>query len=250
MKVPEGFVVLREGIVVRRGHEQEIDAFLDAAPADRAAPAADPAADAVAGGRGTTRRIALRDGGAAFVRRYVHGGLLGELLGDRYWQRPPRPLGELIATEAARRAGVAAPEVLAAIVQPASPGGLLYRGVLVTRALDGRRALADALRAAADDGARRAWIACAVRAVRRLHAAGVRHPDLNVANVLVGTAPETDAALIDFDRARVGDGPVGALGVALARRRLSRSIAKLGLPGLDRAGAAAALDAAGLGART
>ena len=244
MTVPDGFVVLREGMVVRRGHEQELDVFLGAAPADRAV----RAADAVAGGRGTTHRIALRDGGAAFVRRYVHGGLLGALLGDRYWQRPARPLGELIATEAARRAGVVAPEVLAAIVQPAAPGGLLYRGVLVTRALDGRRALADALRAAADDGARRAWIACAVRAVQRLHAAGIRHPDLNVANVLVGAAPETDAALIDFDRARVADAPVGPVGVALARRRLSRSIAKLGLPGLDRAGAAAALDAVGLGA--
>ncbi len=79
------------------------------------------------------------------------------------------------------------------------------------------------------------------------HLAGIHHPDLNVANLLVGARPEDDAAVIDFDRARVCDGPVGALGVALARRRLSRSIAKLGLPGLDRAGAAAALDAAGLG---
>jgi 3-deoxy-D-manno-octulosonic acid kinase len=192
--------------------------------------------------------LTLRDGGDAFVRRYVHGGLLGALLGDRYWQRPSRPLRELLATEAARAAGVVAPEVLAAVVQPAAAGGLLYRGVLVTRALAGRRALADALRAATDDDGRRRWIACAVGAVRRLHAAGIRHPDLNVTNVLVGVRPEDDAALIDFDRARVGTGPVGAAGVALARRRLSRSIAKLGLPGLDRAGAAAALDAAGLGA--
>ena len=42
MKVPEGFVVLRDGIVVRRGHEQEIDAFLGAASADRAGAASDP----------------------------------------------------------------------------------------------------------------------------------------------------------------------------------------------------------------
>lgn len=235
-------MVLREGTVVRRGHEAEIDAFLAAAPSEAAAP------DGVHGGRGATRAVSLRDGGAAFVRRYVHGGLLRSLLGAWYWQRPPRPLRELVATEAARHAGVVAPEVLAAIVQPAL-AGLVYRGVLVTRALEQRRALADALRTAADDDARRRWIACAVRAVRRLHAAGIHHPDLNVANVLVGARPEDDAAVIDFDRARVGSGPVGTVGVALARRRLSRSIAKLGLPHLDRAGAAAVLDAAGLGAR-
>ena len=245
MKVPDGFVVLREGTIVRRGHESEIDAFL-AAAAPHADPGSGAVADGVHGGRGATRLVALRDGGAAFVRRYVHGGLLGAMLGEWYWQRPPRPLRELAATEAARRADVVAPEVLAAIVQPAL-AGLVYRGVLVTRALVQRRALGDALRAAADDDARRRWIACAVRAVRRLHAAGIHHPDLNVANLLVGARPEDEAAVIDFDRARVGDGPVGALGIALARRRLSRSIAKLGLPGLDRAGAAAALGAAGLG---
>jgi 3-deoxy-D-manno-octulosonic acid kinase len=243
VKVPEEFVVPGEGVVVRRGHEGELAAFLAAVPSC-AADAGD-----VVGGRGATRRIALVDGGAAYVRRYVHGGLLGALLGDRYWGRPPRPLRELLATEAARRAGVLAPEVLAALVQPAPPAGLLYRGVLVTRALDERRALGDALRAASDVGARSAWIACAVRAVRRLHAAGIHHPDLNVANVLVGARPEDDAALIDFDRAHTGPRPVGALRVALARRRLARSIAKLGLPGLDRAGAAAALEAAGFGGR-
>lgn len=239
MKAPEEFVVLRAGALVRRGHEEDLEAFLAAAAGG---------ADAVQGGRGATRRIGLRDGGAAFVRRYVHGGLVGALLGEWYWTRPPRPLRELVATEAARRAGVTAPEVLAAIVQPAL-GGAVYRGVLATRALEQRRALADALRSAVGDDARRRWIACAVRAVQRLHAAGIRHPDLNVANVLVGARPDDDAALIDFDRARVGRGPVGVVGVALARRRLARSIAKLGLPGLDRAGAAAALDAAGLGAR-
>lgn len=241
MRTPQGFVALRDGTLVRRGYEDELETFVAAAPEGAAG-------GTVSGGRGSTRRVALRDGGAAFVRRYVHGGLLGALLGDRYWERPPRPVGELIATEAARAAGIVAPEVLAAVVQPAAPAGLLYRGVLVTRALAGRRALADALRAAPDDAGRRAWLACAVRVVRRLHAAGIHHPDLNVSNVLVGDHPDADAALIDFDRGRVCARPVGALGVASARRRLSRSIAKLGLPGLDRAAAAAALDAAGLGA--
>ena len=81
MKVPDGFVVLREGTIVRRGHESEIDAFL-AAAAPHADPGSGAVADGVHGGRGATRLVALRDGGAAFVRRYVHGGLLGAMLGE------------------------------------------------------------------------------------------------------------------------------------------------------------------------
>lgn len=243
MTTPSGFVAPRDGILVRRGFEDQLDAWLAAARAT-ARPVDDAA---VVGGRGAVRRLALPDGDHAYVRRYVHGGLAGSLLGDLYWQRPPRPLRELVATEAARRANVLAPEVLAAATLPVDPAGIFYRGVLVTRAIEGRRPLAAALREASDDAERSAWIACAVRAVRRLHAAGIHHPDLNVTNVLVTARPDDDAALIDFDRARVGARPVGKIATALARRRLSRSIAKLGLPALDRVGAAQALDAAGLG---
>ena len=125
--------------------------------------------------------------------------------------------------------------------------GVLYRGVLVTRALEGRRSLAAALRGAGSAAERDAWLGCAVRSIRQLHAAGIHHPDLNVSNLLVADEPTVPAALIDFDRATVGTGKVGRLRTALACRRLSRSIAKLGLPGLDRAGAAHALRAAGLG---
>jgi Lipopolysaccharide kinase (Kdo/WaaP) family len=241
VKLPAEFAELRHGIVVRRGYEAELAGWLEQAPA-----VADEAA--VAGGRGATRVVALAAGGRAFVRRYVHGGLLGTLLRDLYWQRPPRPLRELVATEAARAAGVVAPEVLAAAALPGvgRSAGWLYRGLLVTRALEGRRALGEALRAASE-AERSAWIGCAVRAIRRLHAAGIHHPDLNVANVLVAAAADAPAALIDFDRASVRPRPLDALHTALACRRLARSIAKLALPGLDRAGAARALRAAGLG---
>lgn len=242
MTLPEDFVRLRRGVAVRRGFEDDLDGWLDGAGHDHAV-----ASGGVTGGRGTTRVVGLRDGGRAYVRRYRHGGLLGALLHDVYWQRPPRPCRELCATEAARQAGVIAPEVLAAAALPLRGARCLYRAVLVTRALDGRRSLRDALAAAADDAERRAWIDCAVRAVRMLHGSGIHHPDLNVANVLVGEVPQSAAALIDFDRARVGARPVGPLARAFARRRLARSIAKLELPGLDRAGAARALDEAGLG---
>ncbi|HEY8517859.1 MAG TPA: lipopolysaccharide kinase InaA family protein [Candidatus Binatia bacterium] len=249
MRLPPEFVVPRPGVAVRAGHEAHVAGWL-AAAFDGRHDLGDAAEQGIVGGRGAVRRLPLDAAGDVYVRRYVHGGLLRRLLRDVYWERPPRPWRELVATEAARRAGVAAPEVLAAAALPLAGGGragLLYRGVLVTRALTGRRSLGEALRAARDDGERRAWIACAVRAVRTLHQAGIVHRDLNVSNVLVGASPEEPAALIDFDRAAVRARPAGALDVALARRRLARSIAKLGIAGLDRRGAAAVLRAAGLG---
>lgn len=246
MNLPGEFVVVREHVAVRRGYEAELDGWLRAAYAPPPGRAARDVEARPASGRGTVAAVDLPGGGRAFVRRYVHGGLLRHLLRDVYWGRPPRPWRELVATEAARRAGIVAPEVLAAAALPlAGAGARLYRGVLVTRGLPGRRPLTLALRAASGAAERLEWIACATRAISDLHAAGIRHPDLNVGNVLVAAAPTVPAALIDFDRARVGTRPVGRVGRVLARRRLSRSIAKLGLAGLDRAGAARAIDAAG-----
>jgi hypothetical protein len=239
VKLPEQFAVRGAGVAVRRELDGELARWL-ASDGEAAGPAA-------AGGRGGLRVMSLPAGGSAFVRRYRHGGLLGRLLGEIYWQHPSRPWRELLATEAARAAGIAAPEVLAAAALPVAqawPLSLLYRGVLVTRGIEGRRTLADALRTAGSPEERRRWILCAAAAMARLHAAGIRHPDLNAANFLVGDTPEEPAAVIDFDRARVGPRPVGALGRALARRRVARSVAKLGLGGLDRAAVAQLLRAA------
>jgi len=236
--------------LVRRGFEPELSSWLvsdgagrvpeapASAPAVAGERAGEPSAD---GGRGAVRAVELASGGRAFVRRYRHGGLLAGVLGEVYWQQPPRPWRELDATEAARRAGVIAPEVLAATAQPvwgrAHGLGWLYRGLLVTRAIDDRRSLRAALLAAANRGERQAWIGSAVDAIERLHEAGIRHPDLNTTNLLVGSTPEAAVAIIDFDRAVARPSRVGRLGRALAWRRLARSIGKLGLPGLDARGA-------------
>jgi 3-deoxy-D-manno-octulosonic acid kinase len=222
------FVRLRPGVVVRSGFEPEVDGWIDAGLAE--------AVPVAAGGRGGSRALALRDGGRAWVRRYRHGGILGALLGDVYWQRPPRSWRELAVTEAARRAGLLVPEGLAAAAVPiASAGCVLHRCLLVTRELPGRRSLAAALRAAPSASERDAWIEHAWQAIERLHAAGIHHPDLNSSNLLVSDLAES-VAVIDFDRASAGERPVGAIGRALARRRFARSIAKLALPGLDRRG--------------
>jgi tRNA A-37 threonylcarbamoyl transferase component Bud32 len=243
------FVLVQAGAsrtLVRRGFEPELPGWLasDGAGGSAAQPGPTSGVDgtpagkvSLDGGRGAVRTVELAAGGRAFVRRYRHGGLLRALLRDVYWQWPPRPWRELYATEAARRAGVTAPEVLAAAALPAFSRarrpGWLYRGVLVTRELDDRRSLRTALLAATSRGERQAWIEGAVAAIERLHDHGIRHPDLNATNLLVGNLPDAPVAIIDFDRAVARPASVGRLGRALAWRRLARSIGKLGLPGLD-----------------
>jgi hypothetical protein len=232
-----GFVALEGGLtLVRRGFESEVPGWLAIArgevDAGRDLASRRTQATTASGGRGQTVAIELADGGWAFLRRYHHGGLLAPLLHDAYWQRPPRPWQELHATEAAREAGVVAPEVLAAAIFPLRKQPWLYRGVLVTRALEGRRSLGEALSAATTSAELERWIASAVETIRQLHRAGIHHPDLNVTNLLAGASPDVPVAVIDFDRASLGRRPVGSLGRWLARRRLARSIAKLGLPGV------------------
>jgi len=228
VRVPEGFRLAEAGTLVRMGYEGDLPGWRERARAVDPTPGR--------GGRGGLARAPLRDGAHAFVRRYRRGGLLGGLLGEAYFGRPPRPWRELVATEAARRAGVLAPEVLAAVVEPFERAvfGVPYRGVLVTRALEDRRSLRDALLGASSSAERVRWMQAVVAAVRQLHACGVRHPDLNVTNLLVGGSPQVPIAVIDFDRAVAGARPVGWLGRVMASRRLARSVAKLELPELSR----------------
>ncbi|MFM7142817.1 MAG: hypothetical protein ACKO2K_12985, partial [Alphaproteobacteria bacterium] len=61
-------------------------------------------------------------------------------------------------------------------------------------------------------------------------------------NFLVGEAG-LEPALIDFDGAVVGESPVGEPLRRMARLRLARSVAKLGIEGLDRRGVEAIVDA-------
>ena len=63
------------------------------------------------------------------------------------------------------------------------------------------------------------------------------------ASVSAAGAAGEEPALIDFDGAVVGTAPVGRIGRSFARRRLARSIGKLGLAGFDRGRVATLLDA-------
>ena len=219
--MPEAYALERAGGVraaIRRDLVARIGPWL-LAPALELPPAAEP----LGSGRGGAWRLELADGLRVVVRLYRRGGLVAWAVRDTYLGTRPRPLHELAVTVEARRRGVAAPEVLGARVE----GGLVYRGALVTAEVPNARTLVDALRAAPGAGARAALAARAARAVARLHDAGVFHADLNLTNLLVGPGEADDVVVVDFDRARVRAGSLGARARRRNLARLGRSLAKL-----------------------
>lgn len=233
------FVAREEGaarMLVRRGWEGE---------AEHLGLRGDPlSAELVAGGRARHPVVPLADGGRAVVRRYRRGGAVRHLNRATYFGGH-RAFDELRATERARGGGARVPEVLAATERRA---GIGYAAWLATRLIPGATESAAWLRGAGEE-ARLVFFAEAGRQIARMHAAGVAHPDLNLRNLLVfraGTAsseaPSADEAastvdagglsvwVIDFDRARLFDGPVPVQRRELDLRRLERSAAKLRLP--------------------
>lgn len=138
------------------------------------------------------------------VRHYRRGGAVARVLRDRYLRGgATRPERELAASVAARAKGVATPEVVAYAVYPAGP---YYRADLATRWVEDSEDLGGVTfgadtRSVAERAA--AW-AAAGRLLRTTFDAGVRHPDLNLRNVLIaGDAAAPDAWLLDLDRATV-----------------------------------------------
>ncbi|MBW3660213.1 MAG: hypothetical protein KY397_01085 [Gemmatimonadetes bacterium] len=175
-------------------------------------------------GRGTLHVATLGPTRAA-VRHYRRGGWMGPLLGDRYLDRPPRPFAELAVSEALRAAGVATPRVVAAVATDAAPG---YRADLATEWLEGGEDLLALLRSGScPPEARAAALGAAGGLVGRAHAAGLDHPDLNLANLFVRHDGEAwRAALLDLDRARLApdDPSRGERNLARFRRSVAKAV--------------------------
>ncbi len=184
------------------------------------------------GGRGAVQRVALPERGNLIVRHYRRGGFVRHFTRDLYWERPPRPLDELICTEIARQRGVPVVEVIGAGVEWTGAG--LYRGILVTREARGYINLWEWLRSrpGANPG-RQEVVAAVARAVACMHNAGIAHADLNLSNILVRTAEDLPMVLlIDFDRARAFPGSLLPRQRERNLRRLQRSLNKLDPGGL------------------
>ena len=154
-------------------------------------------------------------------------------LDDRFLRAgAPRSFLEVENSARVEEAGFVTPRIVAAAVYPS---GLFYRADLVTEFVPDARTLADILfggndhsGAAPHGDARRDALACAAELIVRLAKAGVHHPDLNAANVLIARdGRDVHAVLLDLDGCSVA-GPGGPGEVERLRRRLTRSLRKLG----------------------
>lgn len=179
-------------------------------------------------GRGALRGTARGRGEASFIdtpvgevvlRHYRRGGLPGRFIRDWYlWPglEATRPWREWRLTARLFELGLPVPQPLAAYVQRA---GLGYRADLVTRRLAHTESLAARLGRGALEAAM--WEAVG-RCIRRFHAAGLDHADLNAHNILIDA--DDRIYLIDFDRGRLRQ-PGSWTSANLAR--LQRSLQKL-----------------------
>jgi tRNA A-37 threonylcarbamoyl transferase component Bud32 len=216
--IPPGFrrvVNGREGLMIVR---EDIAEFLTIEECTKQDPE-DDHEPGVFRGRGRLRAVKLRNGDAALIRPYRHGGLLRHLLRGIFFSWPPRPFRELAITEEVRRRGIPTVEVLGACVKRIA--GPFYRGWLVTRQLHGGEDLWTAIR---DGLVRRAGTKKVLNAVagslRVLHREGIYHRDLNLKNIVVRR--ESDGVkgyIIDFDRAMLF---LGEVPPTMAQRNLDR----------------------------
>lgn len=148
-------------------------------------------------GRGEAYGVRLGDA-RAVVRHAHRGGLLAPLLRDLYAGRP-RFLHEIAMAGRLAAEGVATPAVLAGIRYAAGP---LHRADVATLRVEAADLAALLFGGAPPAGDDRDEMMRAVgRLVRRLHAAGFVHPDLQLRNVLV-TPPPRRAILLDVDTVR------------------------------------------------
>jgi hypothetical protein len=196
-------------------------------------------------GRGVAYAIPLPvSGRRVVVRHNRHGGLLAPLTRDLFLP-PTRAPWELDVSIRLASAAVRTPAVLMYGVERVF--GVLRRAdVMTAEVLDGRD-LSTYMDPGEDELARaRAWSA-ARAVVRALNAAGARHHDLNVKNILVAPGGAgLEAWVLDVDRIAFGRAKDPAIEAANVARLLrsarkwrdergavfdEREIAALGAPG-------------------
>ncbi|MEP6729777.1 MAG: lipopolysaccharide kinase InaA family protein [bacterium] len=170
-------------------------------------------------GRGVSYAITLPVSGAhVVVRRNRHGGLFAALTRDLFLP-PTRAPYELETASRLIKDGVRTPPVLMYGLERRF--GIFRRAEVMTGEIGGGRDLSTYMHSAEDAGEReRAW--SATRAlVRAMNAAGARHHDLNVKNILI--APGSvglEAWVLDVDRVVFGTPDDAAVKLGNAARLL------------------------------
>ncbi len=146
------------------------------------------------------------DSGRWVVRQLSHGGLLAPLTADRFLRfGVPRPFNELKLSVSLADLGIATPSVAAAVVYPSGP---VYRGEVAREEIADSADLAECLFGAQlSQPLRSGALSAAGRLVASLHRAGVRHPDLNIKNILIRWGDEPlDAYILDIEKCKIEAG--------------------------------------------
>jgi tRNA A-37 threonylcarbamoyl transferase component Bud32 len=162
------------------------------------------------------------------VREYWHGGMIGKIFKDFFWDGM-RPVRELLVCEAANRGGIKTTEIIAIvknkIIWP------LYKFRLVTKEITESIDLIELLLHSGENRLfkqKRQIIIKLAKAVHDMHDVGIYHADLHLKNILV----QSDASggvnvfIIDLDKSRQYEK------ISFQRRmknimRLDRSVVKM-----------------------
>ena len=158
------------------------------------------------------------------VRHSHHGGWLAPLTGDRFL-RPGRAPHELRTALRLTSAGVRTPQLVAYATYPGGP--LLVRSDVMTREVPRSRDLAVALVGLPDPTSKREMLEATAALLASLTAAGARHPDLNLKNVLISATDDDRRVAYVLDVDRIAFGSPGAPSIGRANlSRLSHSARK------------------------
>ncbi|MDB4888027.1 MAG: lipopolysaccharide kinase [Gemmatimonadetes bacterium] len=220
---PAGYVQVAAGrcsAIVLEGHEHDASALLAEGTLYEAA-ARDLGARPLAG-RGIAYAIALPATGThAVVRHNRHGGLLAPLTRDLFLP-PTRAPYELATSLRLLAAGVRTPRVLMYGVE--RKAFVLRRADVVTRVVEDARDLATYMQPREPHADRTAAWQAARALVDSLDAAGARHHDLNVKNILIARERTgLEAWVLDVDRVEFTTASAARAG---NRARLLRSARK------------------------
>ncbi len=228
--IPDDYTERRAGRVRMIARDDVADALVRAGVlAGRPVEAWGEPVREVAGGRRPVRVVRVADiAEPVLVKEFRRGGLLGPLFGRV--ASPTRAFAELLVVESLRRAGVATPPILAVRVTRVAEWLPFVRIDLVLPFRVGASNLVDWLGSDPRPSDRRRGLEAAGRAVRAMHAARVRHEDLNLKNLLRN--PDGSFEVIDLGASRVQ--PLTPNGRAINVARLYRSAVKLRLVAFER----------------